>query len=95
METSREQVKAAVDSIKESQNSLSVGTLTSSLNTVTSTVDLLKEAWNTTGGDEKQSKLKSLIESDLSSCANIEKTISMVKSSQITYTTENHVEKIM
>ena len=95
METSREQVEAVVDTIKELQASLTVGTLTASLNTVTSTVDLLKEAWNTTGGDEKQSKLKSLIESDLSSCANIEKTISMVKSSQITYTTENHVEKIM
>ena len=56
METSREQVEAVVDTIKELQASLTVGTLTASLNTVTSTIDLLKEAWNTTGGDEKQSK---------------------------------------
>ena len=55
-EVSREEVEAVVNSIKESQDSLDIGTLTAKTDILGSVILILKDCWNTTSGREKQKR---------------------------------------
>lgn len=93
-EISQEQVQAAVDSIKESQSNLNIGTLTTKTDVLDSVILILKECWNTTSGKEEQERLKQLTESNLD-FSKVETALNSIKDAYIsvamvTQTTRYH-----
>ena len=61
-EISYEEVRLSVDNITDNQSSLNVG----ELKTKTDSLDsIMKECWNTTGGNKKQKRLKEIIDQEL------------------------------
>ncbi len=85
-EVSREEVETAVNSIKESQSSLNIGTLTSQTDILDSVISILKDCWNTTSGNEKQKRLKEIADSNLD-ISKLENSLKLVNEATITYNT--------
>ena len=85
-QVSQEEVKLAVDSINDNQESLNVGDLKTKIDNLESIILILKECWNTKGGNEKQTKLKELVDQELD-FSKVEGTINNIKSTTISYTT--------
>ena len=83
---SQEEVKLAVDSINDNQESLNIGELKGKVDNLESIILILKECWNTKGGNEKQTKLKELVDQELD-FSKVEGTINNIKSTTISYTT--------
>lgn len=85
-EISHEEVRLSVDNIADNQDSLNVGELKNKKDQLDSIILILKECWNTTGGNKKQNELKKRIDQELD-FSKIESTIDNVKSATISYTT--------
>ena len=85
-QVSQEEVKLAVDSINDNQESLNVGDLKTKIDNLESIILILKECWNTKGGNEKQTKLKELVDQELD-FSKIEGIIDNIKNTTISYTT--------
>lgn len=85
-EISQEQVQAAVDSIKESQSNLNIGTLTTKTDVLDSVILILKECWNTTSGKKEQERLKQLTESELD-FSKVETALTSIKDAYISVST--------
>ena len=85
-EVSREEVEAVVNSIKESQDSLDIGSLTAKTDILDSVILILKDCWNTTSGREKQKRLKEIADSNLE-LSKIESCLNSVKETTISYST--------
>ena len=85
-EISYEEVRLSVDNITDNQSSLNVGELKNKADSLDSIVLILKECWNTTGGNKKQKRLKEIIDQELD-FSKIESTIDNIKNASISYTT--------
>ena len=64
-EISYEEVRLSVDNITDNQSSLNVGELKTKTDSLDSIILILKECWNTTGGNKKQKRLKEIIDQEL------------------------------
>ena len=84
-EVSREEIQLSIDNITENKNSLNLGELTAKADILDSVILILKECWNTTSGDEKQKRLKQIVDQDLD-FSKVESSINSVKDSNIIYT---------
>ena len=88
MGVSQEQVQEQLELVNQGKAALTdkTASITMSLDQIAEIIEILKVCWNTTGGQEEQSKLKQMTEEGLDP-TKIMNQIEAIKNMQITATT--------